>query len=110
FMAMLAVVGMPPFALFQSEFLIVRATYGGGHYAATVLFILFGAAIFAGALLHVGCLVLGPAVAGGGRIELRPWRDYSMLTLAAVLVVIGFWLPAPLLELIRGAAHVVSGD
>ena len=33
-----------------------------------------------------------------------------MLTLAAVLVIIGFWLPAPLLELIRGAARVVTGD
>jgi hypothetical protein len=32
-----------------------------------------------------------------------------MLALAAVLVVIAFWLPAPLLELIRGAARVVAG-
>ncbi|SPF56082.1 fragment of membrane-bound (NiFe)-hydrogenase (Ehf-type, Group 4f), antiporter subunit D [Candidatus Sulfopaludibacter sp. SbA4] len=41
---------------------------------------------------------------------LRPWRDYSMLTLAAVLVAIGFWMPVPLLDLIRGAARVVTGD
>jgi hypothetical protein len=33
-----------------------------------------------------------------------------MLTLAAVLAIIAFWLPAPLLDLIRGAAHVVTGD
>jgi hydrogenase-4 component F len=109
FMAMLAVVGMPPFGLFQSEFLIVRATYGGGHYATTVLFVLFGTAIFAGALLHFGGLVLG-AAEDSAAVEIRPWRDFSMLALAAVLLVIGFWLPAPLLELIRGAARVVSGD
>jgi hypothetical protein len=33
-----------------------------------------------------------------------------VLALAAVLVVIGFWLPTPLLELIRGAARVVTGE
>jgi hydrogenase-4 component F len=44
-MAMLAIVGMPPFSLFQSEFLIVRAAFAGGHYVATVLFILFGTGV-----------------------------------------------------------------
>lgn len=108
-MAMLAIVGMPPFSLFQSEFLIVRAAFGGGHYVATVLFILFGTGVFAGALLHVGGLVLGPAETTTVA-PLRPWRDFSMLALAAVLVVIAFWLPGPLLELIRGAAKVVAGE
>jgi hydrogenase-4 component F len=108
-MAMLAIVGTPPFSLFQSEFLIVRAAFGAGHYVPTVLFILFGAGVFAGALLHVGDLVLG---AGNGEpaVAFRPWRDSSMLAMAGVLVVIAFWLPAPLLELIRGAARVVTGQ
>ncbi len=108
-MAILAIIGMPPFSLFQSEFLIVRAAFGAGHYVPAVLFILFGTGIFAGAVLHVGGLALGdnnsePAAA------LRPWRDSSMLALAAVLAVIAFWLPGPLLELIRAAAGVVSGS
>jgi hydrogenase-4 component F len=108
-MAMLAIIGTPPFSLFQSEFLIVRAAFGEGHPIATVLFVLFGTGVFAGALLHVGGLILGqgeqPPVRG-----LRPWREFPMLALAAVLLVIGFWLPAPLLDLIRGAARVVTGD
>jgi hydrogenase-4 component F len=107
-MAMLAIIGMPPFSLFQSEFLIVRSAFGTEHYVATVLFILFGTGIFAGALIHVGGLVLGSGDAQP-TAALYPWRDYPMLTLAAILVIIGFWLPAPLLELIRGAARVVTG-
>jgi hydrogenase-4 component F len=107
-MATLAIVGMPPFSLFQSEFLIVRAAYGAGFYLSTVLFILFGTGIFAGAALHVGGMVLGPA-SPEPVTPLLPWRDSSMLALAAVLVIIAFWLPGPLLELIRGAANVVSG-
>jgi hydrogenase-4 component F len=108
-MAMLAIVGMPPFSLFQSEFLIVQAAFYSGHYLAAALFILFGTGIFAGALLHIGGLVLGPSEQQPVT-ALCPWRDLSMLALAAVLVIIGFWLPAPLLELIRGAARVVTGD
>jgi hydrogenase-4 component F len=107
-LAILAIIGMPPFSLFQSEFLIVRTALAGGHYLASALFVLFGTGIFAGALLHVGGLVLGPA-GEERRSEWHPWQDASLIVLAGVLVVIGFWLPAPLLDLIRGAARVVAG-
>ncbi|MGA2435949.1 MAG: proton-conducting transporter membrane subunit, partial [Bryobacteraceae bacterium] len=84
-MAMLAIIGMPPFSLFQSEFLIVRAAFDGGHVVTGVLFVLFGTGVFAGALLHVGGMILGPPgdaeVAGR-----RPWRNGSLIALAAVLV------------------------
>jgi hydrogenase-4 component F len=108
-MAMLAIVGMPPFSLFQSEFLILRAAFGSGHYLVTVLFILFGLGVFAGASLHVGNMVLGPAE-DSPTTAWHPWRNISMITLAAILVIIGFWLPAPLFDLIQGAARVVTGS
>jgi hypothetical protein len=63
--------------------------------------------VFAGALLHVGGMILGPG--DGGVAPLRPWREGSLIVLAVVLVVIGFWVPGPLLELIHRAASVVSG-
>jgi hypothetical protein len=56
----------------------------------------------------VGGLVLGPA-GEEHRSEWHSWQDTSLVVLAVVLVGIGFWLPAPLLELIRGAARVVAG-
>ncbi len=108
-MAMLAIIGMPPFSLFQSEFLIVQAGLAGGHTLQSVLFILFGTGVFAGALLHVGGLVLGPSEVSAPAAP-RPWQTAAVLSLAVVLVVIGFWLPAPLLDLIRGAARVVGGE
>ena len=108
-MAILAIIGMPPFSLFQSEFLILRAALAGGHSLASILFIVFGTGVFAGALIHVGSLVLGPSH-GEPEAAWHPWRNASMLALAAVLVIIAFWIPAPLLELVRGAARVVTGE
>ena len=108
-LAMVAVAGMPPFSLFQSEFLIVRAGLDHGYYLTTVLFVLFGAGIFAGLLLRVGGLVLGPS-GETPPAPLDPWRHVPILTLAAVLVVLAFYLPKPLLDLIRGASGVVAGS
>ena len=108
-MAMLAIIGMPPFALFQSEFLILRAAFNGGHLLTAVLFVLFSVGVFAGAILHVGGMILGPR--GDTPVaEPRPWRNASLLAMAAALVVIGFWVPAPLFQLIGNAARVVNGQ
>jgi hydrogenase-4 component F len=108
FIGMLAIIGMPPFSLFQSEFIIVRAAFDGGHPLAGVLFVLFGTGVFAGILLHVVRMILG---AGDHEqfAEPRPWQNGSLLALAAALGVIAFWVPAPLFKLIGEAAQVVSG-
>ena len=52
---------MPPFSLFQSEFLMVRAAFGTGHFLVGALFILFGLGVFAGVTLHVSGMLLGEA-------------------------------------------------
>jgi hydrogenase-4 component F len=106
FVAMLAIVGMPPLGLFQSEFLMMGAAFGAGHNLAAALFILFGVALFAGMAAHVNRIVLGEPTDERG--PLWPWRDTAIVVLAIVLVVIGFWMPVPLLELIRRAALVVA--
>jgi len=108
FMATLAIVGTPPFSLFQSEFVILRAAFTAGHYVSAVLFVVFGVGIFAGAVLHVGGLVLGPSEPGPVA-PWYPWRDSAVLLSTAVLVVMGFWLPTPMFDLVRSAAGIVSG-
>jgi hydrogenase-4 component F len=107
-MATLAIVGTPPFSLFQSEFVILRAAFAGGHNLAAILFVIFGVGIFAGAVLHVSGLVLGPSEPGPAA-PWYPWRDSAVLVSAAVLVVMGFWLPAPVFDLIGHAAGIVAG-
>ena len=99
---------MPPFSLFQSEFLMVRAAFGTGHFLVGALFILFGLGVFTGVTLHVSGMLLGAAEQDPARPGI-PWRDTPILVLAVLLIVIGFWLPAPLLRTdCDGAALVVS--
>jgi len=107
-LAMVAVAGMPPFSLFQSEFLIVKAALDGGYYLTTALFVLFGAGIFAGLLVRVGGLVLG-AAGETPAAGIDPWRHLPIVALAGMLSMLAFYLPQPLLHLIRGASAVVSG-
>jgi hydrogenase-4 component F len=105
-LATLAVTGSPPFSLFQSEFTILRAGFDGGHYVPVVLFIGFLVAIFAGFLVHIARLVLGPDP-GIPHAETCAWKKYSLVGLGLVIVVLGFWLPAPLFALVQSAARII---
>jgi hypothetical protein len=57
--------------------------------------------------LHVSGMLLGKAEQE--RAAWFPWRDTPIVILAVLLIVIGFWLPTPLLDLVQRAAVVVSG-
>src|SRR5260370_12827737 len=56
----MAVVGMPPFSLFQSEFLMVRAAFGTGNFLVVALSVLFGLCVFTGITLHATRMLLSP--------------------------------------------------
>jgi hydrogenase-4 component F len=105
-LATLAVTGAPPFSLFLSEFTILRAGFTAGHLVLTIFYVSFLVAIFSGFLIHIANLVLGPDPARPAA-ETCPWKKSSIVGLAAVIVVIGFWIPAPLFRLIQSAADIV---
>ena len=107
-MVTLAVTGSPPFSLFQSEFTILRAGFGAGHFVLAVLFISFLVLIFSGFLVHIANLVLGedPALPP---VHTCNWKKYPVVGLATVIIIMGFWIPAPLFRLIQGAVSIVTG-
>jgi hydrogenase-4 component F len=107
-MAALAVTGSPPFSLFQSEFTILRAAFSGGYFVLAFFFVSFLVLIFSGFLVHIANLVLGPDPSLPPAETCR-WKKGSVGGLAAVIIVMGFWIPAPLFRLIQGAAGIVMG-
>ena len=105
---LLALGGMPPFALFLSEFTILRATLQASPWIA---------APFLGALAvgFIGMLGAGvPMVLGRTPGTLRSSGEprsavLPPLLLAASLLVLGLYLPAPLQRLLEGAARLIGG-
>lgn len=106
-MATLAITGTPPFSMFQSEFTVMRAGFAGQHEGMAILFVALLVAIFAGFFYHIAQLVLGPA-SGPPQRETCRWKTYPVVALSVLVVVLGFWLPAPVYALVEGAARIVT--
>ncbi len=104
----LAVTGSPPFSFFQSEFTILRAGFSSGSLVLSVLFVCFLVLIFSGFLVHIANLVLGEDP-GLPHANMCGWKKYSVAGLAVVILVMGFWIPAPLFRLIQNAVGIVVG-
>ena len=108
-LAALAVTGTPPFSIFQSEFTILSAALAGGHIGLAALFILGVVAIFGGFLNHMSKMNLGLPPEPKPAAESCPWKLGAMFTVATVVVVLGFWLPESVFELVRQAALIIQG-
>ncbi len=102
----LAITGSPPFGPFVSEFTIVNAAAGSGHYFACGLFLLLLAVVFIG----MGATVL--AVVQGNPGEQQPVTRFHdsvgtggpILLFMAVVLLLGVYVPPPLESLLREAA------
>jgi hydrogenase-4 component F len=108
-LAAFAVTGVPPFSIFQSEFTALSGALAADHGWAAALFTLGIVTIFAGFLLHMAKMNLGAAAEAAPRAAECPWKMGAMIVVAVVVVVLGFWLPAPLFSLVQQSAHILGG-
>jgi hydrogenase-4 component F len=113
-LAALFVTGSPPFSLFFSEMLILRAGFLGSHPIATAVFLAALVILFCGFAYQIGRLVLGEQPAAADRVlpvdrETLDWGVAVTLVAALIAVVSTFYLPGPLMRLIRAAVSVVAG-
>ena len=106
--SVMALIGAAPFAIFMSEYQLLRAAVGAGAWLVLVLFLAAGAVVFVAALRHLIDMAYGeprsiaPRVRGGG---------LSILIVGAVmgsLLFLGLWMPPYLFEAIGRAAEAVS--
>jgi hydrogenase-4 component F len=107
-LATLAVTGTPPFSIFQSEFKILSAALAGGRGWLAFLFIAGVVTIFAGFLSHMSKMNLGTPHEAADPTTACPWKLGAMIALAVLIVVLGFWLPAPLFDLVQQAAQIIE--
>jgi hydrogenase-4 component F len=103
----LSLVGLPPFGLFVSEFLLIRAAIAGDRLwlAAAILLLLLIA--FVSLVGHLNRMLYGEAPAGIAIGEQRTWPLAALAASAAVLVVLGVALPAPVATLVQRCAELL---
>jgi hydrogenase-4 component F len=95
-----ALVGLPPFGLFVSEFLLVRAAVVTGRFwvGGSVLALLFLA--FVSLVSHLNRMLYSEPPAGMPIGERCGWSGVALTVSVGVLVVLGLALPLPIAALI----------
>ena len=109
-----AIAGAPPFAIFVSELVIVKAGLTSGQFAVIGLLALFVVVAFCAVMYHLNGMVFGTPTTDkpGSTVTAAaiPVSCKTTLVLAAVpLVMIGLYVPQPLQELLRAAAAAMGG-
>ena len=108
-MAAFAVTGVPPFGIFQSEFTVLSAGLAGHHNWMALLFVAGVVAIFVGFLTRMAGLSLGAPLRNEPRAAECPWKLSALALTALPVIVLGFWLPDPIMQLVQDAAKIIYG-
>jgi hydrogenase-4 component F len=103
----LAIIGLPPFGLFISEFALIRAGFATGHpwMMGGVLVLLTVA--FVALIRHLSRMLYGAPPEGMTVGEENSWSLVPLLLNVAVLVTLGLTIPAPLKALLEQIVRVV---
>lgn len=104
----LAIAGAPPFAVFLSEFIILKAGLAQGDYLVMGLLAAFVVIGFCAVMFHVTRIAFGPPAAPG-RLRAVPGPCRVALAAAAIpLIVVGLYVPERLHALLIVAARAMG--
>jgi hydrogenase-4 component F len=109
FGAILALVGAAPFAIFMSEFQILRAAVRAEAWTTLALFLAGTAVVFVSALRHALGPAWGEETAAPRVIPARPVDVVLVVGGLSLLLGLGIWLPEPLRDAFQQAAALVGG-
>ncbi len=105
-LAALSLTGVPPFSIFVSELMVLRAGIGQGHWVAIAIFLAMAVVIFAGLPHHAGSMAFGEPTAAASR-EPEAWSPLlGMMLPAAIMVLLGLSIPASLDGLLQRATEI----
>lgn len=108
-LAALSLAGVPPFSIFVSELMVLRAGIGHAHFVAIAIFLAMVVVIFAGLLHHAGAMAFGAPTTTAGR-ESESWSPLiGMILLAAIMILLGLTVPRSLDGLLSRATEVIVG-
>ena len=108
-LGLFAVTGSPPFGMFRSELAILAAALGGEFRWLGILIMLLLAIIFVGMARLLLGTVHGDPEEGATPAPESPALLGGPLALAALVLALGLYLPAPLRTLLAQAAQALGG-
>lgn len=106
--AMLAVIGLPPFGLFISEFALFRAGFVAGRPWLMGLILALLTIAFVSMIGHLNRMLYGAPAAATPVGEGAAWPLLPVGLCIAALVVLGLTLPAPLKTLLDGIVEIAG--
>jgi hydrogenase-4 component F len=104
----LAVIGLPPFGLFISEFALFRAGFAAGRPWLMGLVLVLLTVAFISMIGHLNRMLYGAPAAGTAVGEGSPWPLVPLGVCVAALVVLGLTLPAPLRTLLERIVEIAG--
>jgi hydrogenase-4 component F len=105
----LALIGLPPFGLFISEFALFRAGFAANRFWLMGGALALLAVAFVALISHLNKMLYGPAPDGVRVGELDSWGWFLPLLIPlSALVVLGLSLPAPVAALLNRIMEIVS--
>jgi hydrogenase-4 component F len=107
-LAALAIAGTPPFNIFLSEFIILKAAVDYGKWTTFAFFILFATIIFGGVLHHFGSMAFGKPESTTGGKEGKTVSAVLIL-MAVIMLVCGLYIPAFLGDLLDKSVRIITG-
>ena len=102
----LAILGLPPFGLFVSEWGLVRAGFAARRPWLMAIVLVLLVIAFIGVLRHLNRMLYGTPTAGVPRGETERWLLVPLALCLVILAVLGLTLPPPLASLLQ---HAVDG-
>ena len=104
------IAGAPPFALFLSEFTILRSGIAGRYRWAAVVFVVFLIVVFIGFLAHFRAMYFDDAPEQQvPRLTGTVWRTLPMWLAFLPLLVLGLWWPRSFWNIFAQIAHDLMG-
>ncbi len=107
FLGTMAITGLPPFGTFVSEFMILSGGFTAHRWVACGILLFLLVFIFAGFLRHSSRMTFGKS-SSPGRSARNLWMDGVLLIGILLLLVMGFYLPSPLHQLIQRASLIAG--
>ncbi len=104
-----ALVGMPPFNIFLSEFLVLSSGFQSGQFLVTIIVISFLVITFAVFLRHLIKMTFGNPVTEMKKDDMGKLAIVPMAILASLVIIFGFYIPEQLQTLVHNASSIING-